>query len=151
MIELQVELDFACCNCGSDVSVTLKCAGKGLAGGPHQGVADVVADAGKIAEPDQLVAAHLWTIPTDLRMVRILLGQPHLQRHPRRERGDHVRGLPAVVRLGGQDGCQRLCGGIAGPLADGGGGGSSLGRDRCPADRGVVVDRPVAVGPVPSE
>jgi|SRR5580704_4653742 len=36
MIEVQVELDFACCLCGSDVSVTLKCAGKGLTGGAHQ-------------------------------------------------------------------------------------------------------------------
>ena len=35
MIELQVELDFACCNCGAEVSVTLKCAGKGLTGGAH--------------------------------------------------------------------------------------------------------------------
>jgi hypothetical protein len=36
MIEVQVNLDFACCSCGCDVNVTLKCAGKGLTGGAHQ-------------------------------------------------------------------------------------------------------------------
>jgi hypothetical protein len=36
MIEVLVELDFACCNCGSCVSVKLKCAGKGLTGGAHK-------------------------------------------------------------------------------------------------------------------
>jgi phage FluMu protein Com len=35
MRELNVNLDFACCNCGSSMSVTLKCAGKGLSGGDH--------------------------------------------------------------------------------------------------------------------
>ena len=33
MMELEVVLDFACCNCERPVGVTLKCAGKGLAGG----------------------------------------------------------------------------------------------------------------------
>ncbi|MBY0526717.1 MAG: hypothetical protein K2R98_25215 [Gemmataceae bacterium] len=32
MMELQVILDFACCGCQESVSVTVKCAGKGLAG-----------------------------------------------------------------------------------------------------------------------
>jgi hypothetical protein len=36
MIEVQVNLDFACCSCSSNVNVTLKCGGKGLAGGAHQ-------------------------------------------------------------------------------------------------------------------
>jgi hypothetical protein len=36
MIEVQVNLDFICCWCGSNVSVTLKCGGKGLTGGAHQ-------------------------------------------------------------------------------------------------------------------
>jgi hypothetical protein len=36
MIEVQVELDFACCICSGFVSVTLKCAGKGLTGGAHK-------------------------------------------------------------------------------------------------------------------
>jgi phage FluMu protein Com len=35
MIELRVDLDFTCCTCGCVMSVTLKCAGKGLAGGAH--------------------------------------------------------------------------------------------------------------------
>jgi hypothetical protein len=35
MIEVLVELDFACSACGEDMSVTLKCAGKGLTGGAH--------------------------------------------------------------------------------------------------------------------
>lgn len=30
MMELKVTLDFACCGCQETVSVTLKCAGKGL-------------------------------------------------------------------------------------------------------------------------
>ena len=34
MIELNVSLDFACCNCKQSVGVTLKCEGKGLAAGP---------------------------------------------------------------------------------------------------------------------
>jgi len=33
MLELRLTLDFACCNCERPVSVTVKCAGKGLAGG----------------------------------------------------------------------------------------------------------------------
>jgi hypothetical protein len=36
MIEVRVDLDFACCSCGCDVTVKLKCAGKGLTGGAHQ-------------------------------------------------------------------------------------------------------------------
>jgi hypothetical protein len=32
MLELKVVLDFACCSCGLHVGVTVKCAGKGLAG-----------------------------------------------------------------------------------------------------------------------
>jgi len=35
MIELLVELDIACSACGACMSVTLKCAGKGLTGGAH--------------------------------------------------------------------------------------------------------------------
>jgi hypothetical protein len=35
MTELKLDLDFACCTCGSPMGVTLKCAGKGLAGGAH--------------------------------------------------------------------------------------------------------------------
>ena len=35
MLELNVDLDFACCSCGCSLSVTLKCAGKGLADGAH--------------------------------------------------------------------------------------------------------------------
>jgi hypothetical protein len=35
MTELLVDLDFACCTCGHAIGVTLKCAGKGLAGGAH--------------------------------------------------------------------------------------------------------------------
>ncbi len=31
MMELKVILDFACCHCQGSVSVTVKCAGKGLA------------------------------------------------------------------------------------------------------------------------
>ena len=31
MLELQVILDFACCGCQGPLSVTVKCAGKGLA------------------------------------------------------------------------------------------------------------------------
>jgi phage FluMu protein Com len=30
MVELQLILDFACCHCDEPVSVTVKCAGKGL-------------------------------------------------------------------------------------------------------------------------
>ena len=33
MLELKVILDFACCICGQSVSVTVKCAGKGLTAG----------------------------------------------------------------------------------------------------------------------
>ncbi len=33
MLEMKVTLDFACCGCGHTVSVTLKCAGKGLRAG----------------------------------------------------------------------------------------------------------------------
>ena len=33
MMELNVSLDFACCNCKQSVGVTLKCEGKGLAAG----------------------------------------------------------------------------------------------------------------------
>jgi hypothetical protein len=33
MIEMLVDLDFACCNCGTNGGVKLKCAGKGLTGG----------------------------------------------------------------------------------------------------------------------
>jgi hypothetical protein len=33
MMELKVVLDFACCTCAQSVSVTVKCAGKGLAAG----------------------------------------------------------------------------------------------------------------------
>ncbi len=35
MIAMQVDLDFACCKCGVNVGVKLKCEGKGLAGGGH--------------------------------------------------------------------------------------------------------------------
>jgi hypothetical protein len=35
MLELMVDLDFSCCTCGCTMGVTLKCAGKGLAGGAH--------------------------------------------------------------------------------------------------------------------
>jgi hypothetical protein len=35
MLELRVDLDFACCTCNYAMSVTLKCGGKGLAGGAH--------------------------------------------------------------------------------------------------------------------
>jgi len=35
MIEVKVDLDFTCCNCGVNMSVTLKCAGKGLSHGFH--------------------------------------------------------------------------------------------------------------------
>jgi hypothetical protein len=35
MMELKVDLDFACCTCGAPMGVTLKCAGKGLTGGAH--------------------------------------------------------------------------------------------------------------------
>ena len=31
MMELEVILDFACCSCGHDMGVTLKCAGKAVA------------------------------------------------------------------------------------------------------------------------
>jgi hypothetical protein len=31
MLELQVILDFACCNCGDPVSVTVRCEGQGMA------------------------------------------------------------------------------------------------------------------------
>ena len=40
MMELEVILDFACCSCGHDMGVTVKCAGKGLATGSN-GVARV--------------------------------------------------------------------------------------------------------------
>jgi phage FluMu protein Com len=33
MLELEVSLDFSCCICLHDMGVTLRCAGKGLAGG----------------------------------------------------------------------------------------------------------------------
>ena len=33
MVELKLVLDFACCTCEGPVSVTVKCAGKGLAAG----------------------------------------------------------------------------------------------------------------------
>jgi len=33
MTELQVILDFACCSCDGSLSVTVKCAGKGLSAG----------------------------------------------------------------------------------------------------------------------
>jgi len=33
MLELNVVLDFACCNCEHPISVTVQCAGKGLAAG----------------------------------------------------------------------------------------------------------------------
>ena len=39
MMELLVSLDFACCGCGRPVGVTLKCGGKGLAGGAAGAVA----------------------------------------------------------------------------------------------------------------
>jgi hypothetical protein len=35
MMEVKVDLDFTCCNCGACTSVTLKCAGKGLKQGLH--------------------------------------------------------------------------------------------------------------------
>jgi hypothetical protein len=36
MIDVLVELDFACCACGANMGVTLKCGGPGLAsGGAH--------------------------------------------------------------------------------------------------------------------
>jgi hypothetical protein len=35
MIEMLVELDFACCSCGASIGVTLKCEGKGLIDGAH--------------------------------------------------------------------------------------------------------------------
>jgi hypothetical protein len=35
MKELTLDLDFACCSCGSPMGVTLKCAGKGLGGLAH--------------------------------------------------------------------------------------------------------------------
>ncbi len=35
MMELKLDLDFACCTCGTPMGVTLKCAGKGLTGGAH--------------------------------------------------------------------------------------------------------------------
>jgi hypothetical protein len=35
MMELNVVLDFACGGCGHSLSVTLKCAGKGLVAGTH--------------------------------------------------------------------------------------------------------------------
>ena len=41
MIEVLVELELACCACGANVSVTLKCAGKGLASGGAHLVAQV--------------------------------------------------------------------------------------------------------------
>ena len=58
MIELQVELDFACCNCGAEVSVTLKCAGKGLTGGAHA-VAQV-----KVPCPSCCGVNHLYFEPS---------------------------------------------------------------------------------------
>ena len=33
MMELEAILDFACCSCGHDMGVTVKCAGKGLTTG----------------------------------------------------------------------------------------------------------------------
>jgi hypothetical protein len=35
MIEVKVTLDFACCACEHSVSVTVRCAGKGLVKGPR--------------------------------------------------------------------------------------------------------------------
>jgi len=35
MMELTLDLDFACGTCGSPMGVTLKCAGQGLAGKAH--------------------------------------------------------------------------------------------------------------------
>ncbi|MCI0463797.1 MAG: hypothetical protein L0Z62_43235 [Gemmataceae bacterium] len=35
MMEVRLDLDFACCTCGEAVGVTLECAGKGLAGKAH--------------------------------------------------------------------------------------------------------------------
>ena len=58
MIELQVDLDFACCNCGAEVSVTLKCAGKGLTGGAHA-VAQV-----KVPCPSCCGVNHLYFEPS---------------------------------------------------------------------------------------
>jgi hypothetical protein len=34
-MEVKVDLDFKCCNCGARMSVTLKCAGQGLKHGLH--------------------------------------------------------------------------------------------------------------------
>jgi hypothetical protein len=41
MMELEVILDFACCTCDQPVSVTVRCAGKGLAAGARTVVAAV--------------------------------------------------------------------------------------------------------------
>jgi hypothetical protein len=35
MLEVQLNLDFACCVCQQSVSVLVKCSGKGLAAGPR--------------------------------------------------------------------------------------------------------------------
>jgi phage FluMu protein Com len=35
MMELKLDLDFACGTCGASMTVTVKCAGKGLAKGSH--------------------------------------------------------------------------------------------------------------------
>jgi hypothetical protein len=35
MTDIKVNLDFACCSCGSPVGVTVMCSGKGLEEGPH--------------------------------------------------------------------------------------------------------------------
>jgi hypothetical protein len=35
MLELEVNLDFACCVCQQSVSVRVRCSGKGLAAGPR--------------------------------------------------------------------------------------------------------------------
>ena len=35
MMELEVILEYACCSCGHDTGVTVKCAGKGLAPGSN--------------------------------------------------------------------------------------------------------------------
>jgi hypothetical protein len=38
MIEMLVDLEFACCSCSSSIGVTLKCEGKGLNEGAHKAV-----------------------------------------------------------------------------------------------------------------
>src|SRR5439155_3774148 len=58
MIDVKIDLDFACCTCGACVGVTLKCAGKGLAGGAHA-VAAV-----KVPCPDCCNINHLYFEPS---------------------------------------------------------------------------------------